>query len=253
MRNYGRGNYYAAARQRMIQSAQAQIGAARQAQALAQVQMKEAQGKVDASNARIRAAKTSMDEAKSDEHTSHLSLQEIQAKLIEETGSDSEISKAHAALVEAIEDYEDAAKRVLRSEDYKAQAAAITDHSERLKRLPEIREAAFQADDDYQNKLARVKLEKFKFGQLRTEMVRGSPQWMAMSEEVREALKAQTHAEIEATNGGSAKMRAKYRLHDAQQVYAAASMTIAQAENVLRRMGVRPPPAPASPPSASGS
>jgi hypothetical protein len=215
--------------------------------------MNEAQGKVNASNDRIRAAKSSMDSAKSDEHNSHMSLQEIQARLIEETGADSEISKAHAALVEASEDFVKANKRVLASDEYKAAVAEITDPSERLKKLPEVREAAFQHDDDYQDKLHRLKIEKVKFGQLRTEMVRSSPEWMSMSEQVREALIAQNHAEIEATNGGSAKMRAKYRLRDAQQVYAAASITIAQSEAILRRLGVKPPPAPASQPSASGS
>ncbi len=48
-------------------------------------------------------------------------------------------------------------------------------------------------------------------------------------------------------------MRAKYRLRDAQEVYAAASITIAQCENILRRLGVKPPPPPPSLPSASGS
>jgi chromosome segregation ATPase len=253
-RNYGhRNNYNAAARQRMIQAAQAQLSMARRAQAMAQVQMHEAQGKVDSSNQRIRNAKSSMDEAKTEEHNDHLSLQEIQARLIEETGADSDISKAHAALLTAVEEFLAANKRVLHSDEYKAAVAEITDPSERLKKLPEVREAAFQHDDDYQTKLQRVKIEKVAFGQLRTEMVRNSTEWMAMSAQLRESLKAQNHAEIEATNGGSAKMRAKYRLHDAQAVYAAATMTINQCEAILRRLGVKPPPAPVSPPSASGS
>lgn len=237
----------------MIQAAQANLAAARQAQALAQVQMHQAQTKIDSSNDRIRAAKNEMDQGKSDEHTSHLSLQEIQARLIEETGPNSDISKSHGALVAAIDEYDQVYKRVLHSDEYKSKMAELTDPSERLKKLPEVREEVFKHDEDYQNALARVKLKKFKFGQLRTEMVRSSPEWMSMSEQVRDALKSQNHAEIEAIGGGSAKMRAKYRLRDAQEVYAAATMTINQCEAILRRLGVRPPPAQPSPPSASAS
>ncbi len=113
-RNYGNhNNYNAAARQRMIQAAQANLAVARRAQAMAQVQMNEAQGKIDSSNERIRDAKSSMDQAKGDEHNSHLSLGEIQSRLIEETGSDSEISKAHASLIAALDEHEQAHKRVL--------------------------------------------------------------------------------------------------------------------------------------------
>jgi uncharacterized protein YciI len=244
---YGRGNYASAAyRQRMIQFAQAQLGAARRAQGLAQVQMKQSQSQVDADNARIRGAKTSLGTAKTDEHDSHLALEEIQTQLIDAAGPTSEIGKAQAALLAAEAEFESAAKRVLGSDDYKAQSAAVSDHSERLKRLPEIREAAFRHDDEYQNKLARLKIERAKFGQLRTEMVRNSSEWTEMSQAVRDALKEQHHAETEAINGGFAKMSAKYRLRDAQQVYAAATSAANQSEAILRRLGVNPPPPPPS-------
>ncbi len=253
-RNYGHHhNYNAAARQRMIQAAQANLAAARKAQALAQVQMHEAQGTIDTANARIRAAKSSMDEAKSEEHNSHMSLQEIQARLIEETGPNSEISKAHAALLAAFDEFHDQNKRVLDSDEYKSKVAELTEPEDRLKKLPKVREEVFKSDDQYQSALNRVKEEKVKFGQLRTAMVRSSPEWMAMSEQVREAIKSQNHAEIEAIGGGSAKMRAKYRLRDAQEVYAAATMTINQCEAILRRLGVKPAPQQPSPPSASAS
>ena len=251
-RNYHNRNS-GAARQNMIRAAQANLAAATRVAAMAQAQMAEAQPNVDAASDRIRTAKSSLDSAKSNERTAHQSLEAIQADLIEQAGADSEIGKSHADLVAAQENFCHEAKRILESEEYKTKLAEITDGGDRLKKLPEMRDAMLKHDDTYQNALSRLQIEHARFCQLRTEMVRNSPEWTSMSQEVRDALKEQNKAEIEATNGGFAHMKHWYRLHDAKMAYASAQATIAQCQGILRQLGVRPPPAPKSPPSASGS
>jgi chromosome segregation ATPase len=252
-RSYHRGRGSNAARQNMIRMAQANLAAATQMAAQAQLQIAEAQPKVDAATDRIRTSRSSMASAKSNERTAHQSLVAIQADLIEQAGPSSEIGRSHADMVAAQEKFCHEAKRILESDEYKAKVAEITDSGDRLKKLPEMREEMLRHDEAYQRTLSRLQLEHARFCRLRTDMVRNSPEWTSMSQEVRDALKEQNKAEIEATNGGFAHMKHWYRLHDAKLAYASAQATIAQCQGILRQLGVRPPPTPQSPASASGS
>ena len=111
--NYHR--YSAALRQRMIQTAQANLASAQAALSAAQQQMSAAQTHVDSAHSRISQARLSMATAKDSEHKGHLSLVEMQDKLIDEAGEDSEIYKARAELRSAQQRMREEAHRVITS------------------------------------------------------------------------------------------------------------------------------------------
>jgi chromosome segregation ATPase len=233
----------AANRQRAIAALQAQLGAARQTLSAAQTEINQAQGKIDDSKSRVETAKSTIDSAKSEVRSSHQTLEEIEARLLEKAGPGSDVGKARAEFLAAEEAYNGAKKNVLESATYKTQIEAL-DPSERSKQLPLIQKAAFKDDSTYQNAKARLSLAKVKWAAQRTQMVQSSPEWMAASKAVKDARLEENKADGEAKAGALARMPAAARLRDARDVAQEAAEAIAACEFQLRQLGVNPSPPP---------
>ena len=86
--------------------------------------------------------------------------------------------------------------------------AKVADPGEAITELPKIREEILQDDLEYQKALSGLRMAERKFSPLRTELLQSSSGWMSLSQEVRDAIKDQNKAEIEATNGGFQHMSA---------------------------------------------
>ena len=209
--------------------------------ASAQAEANAAQGKIDESKSRVETAKGALESAKTEQRSTHETLDQIEANLIERAGTDSEIGKAHTEFLEAEEAHAVAKKNVLNSAAYKDKAAAI-ESDVRSKQLPLLRKEAFQNDNDYQQVLKRLALAKLHWHQLRTTMVQKSEEWMAASRAVRDAQQDENKAEGQAKSGALARMPAAARLRDAREVGEAAMETIGNCEAALRQLGVNPTP-----------
>ena len=238
--NRGRSSAAAAAarKKQTIQTIQNQVATARQVLAAAESQAAMSEKELSVVRERIAAARSEIEAAGSAEREAIAELRELESDIVEAQGADSPLGKAQAAIDDAQVSLDWELHRVLSLPGHTGTPTAA-DRSAEARSLSATQRDALRKDVEYQLALERVASAKRNLAQIREDVFKRNPEWVAASKAVTEAHKKESKAKQDGSIGAIRSMPAKRDLRTSQDVAAAARATIAQGEAMLRQLGVK--------------
>jgi len=115
-----------------------------------------AQGRLQASRARIQNAAAAVEAAKQDAAAATALLRRLEAEIEAAQGPDSEFAKAHMDLKDAQKAYDAARARVYKSPEYLAKYKRALGSPDKAKLLPQVRREAEGSDPEYEKAKSRL-------------------------------------------------------------------------------------------------
>lgn len=242
-RRGGRGGAAAAAarRQQMISQLQMQLTQLQQVLASAEMTISDAQSQVSTANDRIEGARKSISDAKSGALESSKSQKSIEAEILSAQSEDSEYAKANLAFLEAQEDLKVAQDRVLASDAYQAEKAAVLKAPDHAAKLSKLQHDALADDPGYMAARDKLKAARVVVNHVKMDLFKANSDWVAATAAAKDAQSEETKANSEATRGAMKKLPAMRNLREAQAVADEARENIAAIQYQLKLLGAQPP------------
>lgn len=241
-RSHHRGRSSAAAaaarKKQMIQSIQNQVAVARQVLAAAESQTAMSEQELGAVRERLVAARSEIEAAGSEERKAREELREIESSILSDQGPESPSGKAQAAVDEAQQALDRQLHRLVSLPEHAAELTAA-DRSADARLLSASDRGTVRNDAQYQSALGRLTSAKRDFAQIRDDLLKRTPEWIAASKAVAEAHQKESKLKQDGNTGAIRSMPAKRNLRTAQDVAAAARATVVQGEAMLRQLGVK--------------
>jgi chromosome segregation ATPase len=244
-RRYRHSSYsYSAARARqqqaVVRAATAQLNAAKDVLAAAQLSGGAAQSKLNASLAKLREEAQKFHDAQST--TRHLAkeLAEIEQDIIEEQKDDSPYSKAGKQVETARAKLKEIEQRVLAEPDVQSRLSGLTGG-----KLDETKASILSLRTEYLIAKSDLATAGSELARIRSELFQADKDWKEAAEALTQARKDERAAEEMTHSGASGRVGALQTAKSAGEAAAAARAAIAQAEAVIKANGAyRKPPSP---------
>jgi chromosome segregation ATPase len=222
----------------MIQTIENQVAVARQVLAAAESQAAMSEKELSVVRERITAARSEIEAAGSEEHKAREELREVESGILSDQGPESPLGKAQAAIDEAQQTLDRELHRVVSLPEHAVKLTAA-DRSADARLLSASDRETLRNDSQYQSALGRLEGAKRNYAQLREDLLKRNPEWVAASKAVAEAHRKESKLKQDSNSGVLPAMPAKRSLRTSQEVAAAARATIAQGEAMLRQLGVK--------------
>ena len=234
-------DYRAARRQLVIDNIQEQIGAAQQVleDAVAREEMSEKQ--LDEAHQRVLKARAAMDSAAAEELQRNRRMREIEARLISEQRSGSELVQAQAKVDAAREALDREVHRVL-SLPLHAGKPTAADYAHEVAMLMPGQKEDLKKDAGFRHAAEALRAAVREAVQVRQALFEKDSSWSAAKQVAVEAEQQRRKANNDlARDAGLSQLAPKRELHAAQDLAAEARVTIAVGKAALRSLGAQVP------------
>jgi chromosome segregation ATPase len=222
--------------QQIVQAAQQQLAAARQVLAAAESTGNSAQSKLNEALAKMKIAAADFHEAQST--TRHLAkeLNKIEDEIIDQQDDQSPYMKSAQALDAAREKQTKSEEQILAEPAVSSQLANLSGGD-----LAEKKQDVFKSRADWVMARDGVNAAASEHARIRSELFRNDKEWKAAAQALTAARQEEKHAEGQTHSGASNRTGNFQTVKNASQAAAAARMTIAQAEAIIRSHGGKLP------------
>jgi len=222
--------------QQIVRAAQQQLAAAKQVLAAAESTGNSAQSKLNEALAKMKSAAAEFHEAQST--TRHLAkeLNKIEDEVIDQQADDSPYMKSAQALDAAREKQTKLEEQILADPAVSSQLANLSGSDLAAKKT-----GIFQSRADWVLARDGVNAAASEHARIRSELFRSDKEWKAAAQALTEARNEEKEAQGKTHSGASNRTGNVQTVRNAAEAAAAARMTIAQAEAIIRSHGGKLP------------
>lgn len=228
----------AAKKKQMIDTVQKQLAVARRVLAQAESQASFSGQELAAAKKELDAARDEIEAAGSEERQAREERRNIESKLLADQGPESPLGKAQSAVDEAYLAVDRELHRAVSLPEH-GDKLTVADRSADASLLSADDKEALQSDAQFQAARDKLAAAKRSVTQARQDLLTNSPEWTAATKALTEAHEKETDLKQDANPEAARVVSKKRDLRTAEEVAAAARMTIARGEAMLRNLGVK--------------